>query len=79
MSISFGDLNVSNGMASKLLRAIGYPVSEESSGSMKIDTMLAGIAAAKSTLGDEDLKYLGWLEDEVRAAKDGGATDFEWF
>lgn len=78
MSASFGNLDVNNGLASRLLRAIGYSVSEESSGSMRIGDMLVGIQAAKVTLAPEDLKYLEWLEDEVVQAQVNGKTVFEW-
>lgn len=78
MSVTFeGELDVSNGLASRLLRAIGYPVGEDSDGSMPIKEALEGIQRAKGTMG-EDEKYLGYLEELVTSLQADGADLLSW-
>lgn len=59
-------LNLNNGLASRILRAMGYAVTEETSGEMSIEQAQKGIVAARQTLPDEDLEYLDMLDDIVR-------------
>lgn len=84
MSVSFqghenNGLDLSNGTASKLLRAIGFPVSEETSGSMPLEEALAGIQKAKGTLSTpEDEELLDLLKELAEGLQSAGATQLTW-
>jgi len=83
MSVSFiGDgiytLDLSNGLASRLLRAMGYVVTEETCGSMSIPSAEAGILLARLTLSLDDIEYLDYLEELVKELKVSGRTELTW-
>jgi hypothetical protein len=81
MTIGFGndhEVHWSNGQASRILRAMGYPVSEESSGSWPIEKMKSGIALAIQTLTGEDLDALQDLATLVDEYEIGGEPTMEW-
>lgn len=83
MSVSFiGDgaytLDLNNGLASRLLRAMGYEVTEETSGSMSIFAAEAGILQAKKILAEDDLEYLTYLSELVQELKVTGRTELTW-
>jgi len=82
MSVQFhspeGSLDISNGAASRLLRAIGYSVSEENDGSMPIERAREGIAKARVTLIGEDLNHLNHLEEIVDEVAAEGGTELVW-
>lgn len=82
MSVQFqspqGSLDLSNGAASRLLRAIGYNVREENDGSMPIDQAREGIAKARTTLSEEDLGYLKHLEEIIEEVAEDGGTELVW-
>jgi len=83
MSVSFesptGTLDLNNGLAGRLLQAIGYKVGESNAGGMGIEAALAGIARAKGTLDPVDEVYLVYLEEVVREVKDSGGDTLTWF
>jgi len=80
MSVQFGNgLDLNNGLASRLLRAIGYNVSESSAGYMPLNQALTGVQEAKSTVSKDDLEYLMLLEEEILQLKEEGATVLDWF
>jgi hypothetical protein len=83
MSVSFrypepdngvaGTLDLSNGMASGLLRLMGYKVTEETSGELEIIEARDGIKAARETLTDRIGKistksYRGQLDGDDASA-----------
>jgi len=70
------DLNV--GLASRILRAIGYNVTEETCGSMIIPSAEAGILLARLTLNTDDIKYLDYLEELVKELKAAGRSELTW-
>lgn len=78
MSVTFGErLNVSNGTATRLLRAVGYPVGESNDGWWPVGSMLAGIESAK--VEPEDADHLTALKREVLRAQENGEGTFTWF
>lgn len=79
MSVSFRGLGLNNGLASRLLGAIGYPVGESSAGSMRVDEMLTGIEAAKSKVTSDDAPYLRMLEKVVLQVQEDGDEVLEWW
>ncbi len=85
MSVSFqgpeptNTLDLSNGTASRLLKAIGFPVSEESSGALPLEQALEGIQKAKGTLDrPEDEELLQELESLSQGLQKAGATQLTW-
>lgn len=59
-------LDLNNGLASRILTAMGYPFTGESSGEMPVGQAQKGLATARQILPDEDLEYLDMLDDIVR-------------
>lgn len=88
MSRSFfgvGDysLDLSNGLSFRLLRALGYSVTEESSGKMSIEVAKKAIAevwrdSTYKGLSQDDLRYLRWLEEVVDDLDEAGSTLLTW-
>lgn len=85
MSISFqavdGDtLDFNNGLATRLLTAIGYDVTEETAGSMSIEAAKKGIAEARSwqRIKKEDMKYFEMLEDLIDELADLEYRELVW-
>lgn len=84
MSVTFnGNLDLNNGLASRLLVAIGFYKGLDEAiythGEMPIDAALAGIEQAKTVVVADDLKYLGYLEEEARAIKASGGEQLTWW
>ena len=76
MSVTFGlNLDLNNGLATRLLRAIGYTV-KGSEGGWPVQKMLDGIAAAE--VAEEDAQFLEWLRQEVLDAQADGEAIFRW-
>lgn len=76
------NLDLNNGQASRILVAIGFAPSIDkvvyTHGEMPIDAALVGIERAKTTLVEDDLKTLAFLEEEARAIKAAGGTQLTW-
>jgi len=79
MSVSFRGLGLNNGLASRLLGAIGYPVGESSAGSMRVDEMLTGIETAKGKVTPDDAPYLTMLEKVALQVQEDGDEVLEWW
>lgn len=79
MSVMFGDGEVhwSNGLASEVLDAMGFP-SFETAGKASIAAMKAGIERARKTLPACDLVRLEELAALVEAYERDGETHMEW-
>jgi hypothetical protein len=71
-------LDLNNGLASDILRAIGFKVGESSDGEMPIEAAKVGIQKAKMTLGKDQLPYLGYLEELVTELEVSGAIRLTW-
>lgn len=73
-------LDLNNGLASRLLRAMGYKVGEETAGEMPIKKAKKGISDARETIKDvEDLKYLWYLSEMVDDLIQAGDKKLIWF
>lgn len=87
MSVSFhgvptsrrlSSLDLNNGLASDILRAIGYKVGESSDGMLPTSAAKEGIARARTMLADDQLQYLGYLEELITELEASGATRLTW-
>lgn len=84
MSVSFQGikgrtLDLNNGLASRLLDAIGYGVGEATHGQMPIQRALEGIERAKKSVAEEDAKYLVWLGELAQGVADAKGRTLTWF
>lgn len=79
MSVSFnGDLDLNNGLASRLLRAMGYKVTEDSNGEMPLAAAKEGIERARATVSSEDRPYLDMLAQVVQDVEASGSDTLTW-
>ena len=83
MSVSFnGDLDLNNGLASRILVAIGYAKSENNivytHGEMSLAAAKEGIERAKSSVSTEDRHYLDMLAQVVRDLETSGRDMLTW-
>lgn len=83
MSMSFnGDLDLNNGLASRILVAIGYAKSENdivyTHGEMPLAAAKDGIERAKTTVSAEDRPYLDMLAQVVQDVEASGSDVLTW-
>lgn len=72
-------LDVTNGLASRLLHAMGYPVGEETAGTMPLKAAIAGIENAKAVVSAEDRVFLDHLAEVCADLKRARRTELVWF
>lgn len=72
-------LDLNNGLSTRILVAMGYNVTEETSGEMPLDKAQAGILKARNVLEDEDLEYLDMLDELVRELVKARKKKLTWY
>jgi len=72
-------LNLNNGLVHRILRAMDYPVTIETSGEMPIEKAVAGIAKARATIEGEDVDYLDMLDDLVKELVKARRKKLVWY
>ena len=85
MTVSFPEVNgdihlhVNNGLASRLLRAMGYRVSEASDGSMPVVAAKWNITQAMDGMSEEDRPYAESMVEILDEYEEAGKETIEWF
>lgn len=83
MSVSFhgvgeNSLDLNNGLATRLLVALGHDPGMDSAGSMSLAGIRDKMEAAFPLLDSQDLEYLEMLRDIIEELKEAGHTTLTW-
>jgi hypothetical protein len=71
-------LDLNNGLAGRILQAMGLPPCEETAGKMPLKEAIAGVEKAKGTLAADDLQYLDELSAICQDLKKARRTELTW-